>query len=102
MKIKGTLEAISSERDGYGNVNWGLRYIDHKTGKVVEGMISGGESNIYGILHNWNKKDDWDRSILFNISILKRREFGKLTKNWEYAGCTPKDLAKFIKSRLRK
>lgn len=102
MKIEGTLEAISSERDRYGNTYWALRYIDHKTGKVAEGTVSGGQSNIYGILRHWGKRDDWDRSILFNVFTLKKREFKELVENWEYAGCTPEDLAKFIKSRLRK
>lgn len=102
MKYKGTLEAISSERNYYGNTYWALRYIDHKTGKIVEGMVSGGESNIYSILRYWGKKDDWNRSILFNVFTLKKREFKELTKGWEYAGCRSDDLAKFIKNKLRK
>lgn len=95
-----TLEAIYSERDQYGNCYWALRFIDHATGHVVVGLVSGGESNINAIRLYWNKPDGWDNSILFRCTSMKKRAFRQLTADWPYAGCNPEDLAKFIKSQL--
>lgn len=100
MKVTGTLEAIYSKRNSFGNRSWALKYTDHETGKVVCGTVSGGESNIRGILRYWNVPDDWDRSVRFEVRGMAIREFNEMTKNWEYAGCTPEDLAAFIKARL--
>lgn len=99
--IRGTLEAIYSERDTFGNCYWAIRYTDHATGKVAQGTVSGGESNIYGILrHSDDQRDDWDRSILFRCDSMKKREFRRLTGDWAYAGCTPEDLWAFIQKQL--
>lgn len=100
MKYTGTLEAIHSRRDSSGNVYWAFRYTDHDTGKIITGLISGGESNIYSILRHWNVPDDWDRSILYSIREVGKREFKQLTKGWDYAGCRPEDLANYIRDRL--
>lgn len=105
MKIKATLEAIHSAPDIYGNRYWAMIYTDHRTGKVVKGTISGGESNIYGVRLETpaaKKSNNWDGSVLFQVSCLKIREFNRLVKDWPYAGCLPADLWKFIKSGLRK
>ena len=99
--LRATLEALYSERDNSGNCYWALRYTDHATGKVVQGTISGGESNIYAILRVSDPTaDDWDRSILFRCDSMKKRDFRGLTAGWEYAGCTPDDLWKFIQAKL--
>lgn len=100
MKLKGTLYAINSERDRYGNTYWALRYICHETGKIAEGQVSGGESNIYGILRHWTAGDDWDRSIIFNRLELPKREFQRQTRGMAYAGCRPDELANYIRARL--
>jgi len=99
MEFHSVLEAINSRRDIYGNCYWAFRFTDLATGEVVTGKISGGESNINAIRCNWSG-DDWDRGIRFDKTELGIREFDRLTKNWEYAGCSPEDLAAFIKSRL--
>ena len=96
-----TLEAIYSKRDKFGNCYWALRYTDHKTGQEVCGKISGGESNIKGILMHWNNPDGWDRSVSFDVLCLPIRQFNWLTKKWKYAGCSPEDLAVFIRSGLQ-
>ena len=101
MKITGTLEAIYSRRDKNGNCYWAMKYIDHKTGKVVCGTVSGGEGNIRGILRNWNNPDDWDRSVRFDVRDMAIREYEQMTKGWEYAGCRPEDLADFIREKLQ-
>ena len=103
MKITASLEAMYSERDLYGNCYWALRYTDHETGKTVCGTVSGGESNIYGILRESYKatvSNDWDRSIRFSCHAFKKREFKRMTAGWPYAGCSPDDLWKFIKNNL--
>ena len=103
MKITATLEAIYSKRDMYGNCYWALRYCDHATGRYVCGAVSGGESNIYGILRENDTAqgtNDWDRSIRFLCTQLPIREFNRLTDDWPHAGCTPADLWQFIKREL--
>ena len=100
MEITGTLEAIYRKRDSSGNCRWALRYMDHKTGKIVCGCVSGGESNIRGILRHWNNPDDWDRSVGFDVRGMAIREFNRMVKDWEYAGSRPEDLAAFIREKL--
>ncbi len=101
MKLVGTLTAINSRGDNCGNRYWALRYVCHETGKIVEGTVSGGESNIYAILQHWNDPDGWDRSVQFlRQEDLPIREFRRLVKDMSHAGCHPQDLAKFIRARL--
>lgn len=99
MNINYTLEIINSRADQAGNRYWAFRFHDQESGKTVEGKISGGESNIEGIRFHWGLKNDWDRSIQVNRTEMKIREFDRLTKNWEYAGCLPEDMVKFIRAR---
>lgn len=47
-------------------------------------------------------ENDWDRSIMFVKSEMKIREYKRLTKNWEYAGCGSENLAAWIKGKLAK
>lgn len=96
-----TLTAINSNQDRFGNRYWALRFVDHATRKVVEGKISGGESNINAIRRVWNTNlDDWDRSIVWQTQSLPVREFNSLTKDWGYAGCNPEDLVTYIRTKL--
>lgn len=101
MKLIGTLEAISSERDRSGNCYWGVRYVCHETGKIVNGIISGGSSNIYAVLLHWTVKKDYDRSVRYIEHTLSKREFKNLTSTWKYAGCSPEDIATFLKNELK-
>jgi len=103
MGITATLEAIYSKRDRAGNCSWAFRYTDHASGKTVCATISGGESNIYGILRETDeakRTNDWDRSVRFECHALKIRGWNRLTKGWGYAGCVPADLYKYIKAQL--
>ena len=102
MKLTGSLYAINSTRDSSGNEYWALRYVDHETGKVVEGTFSGNESNLYGVLRHWNTPDDWDRSIIFNRLEMPKKQFKGMIADWPYAGCSPQDIAAFIKAELAK
>ncbi len=102
MKYTGRLEAINSKIDKCGNRYWALKFLDFETGREICGKVSGGESNIYGILRHWNAPDDWDRSILFERREMSKKDFNELTKGWGYAGCAPNDLAEYIKNELKK
>lgn len=97
----GMLKAIQSRRDKAGNCYWAFQYIDFESGKTVNGTVSGGESNIYGILRHMGSKDDWDRSILYSVLDLSKGDFKHLTLGWRHAGCRPEDLANFIKRSLK-
>jgi len=96
----GSLEAIYSKMDFAGNCNFALRYTDFATGKVVEGTISGGEANIYGILRHWNTPNDWDRTVEFSSKEMAIRKFNRMVKDWPNLGCTSETLAKAIKENL--
>lgn len=101
MRLTATLTAINSRRDKFGNTYWALRFVDHETGKIVVGTVSGGESNIRSIMRFWNPDlDDWDRSIQFLTQTLPIREFNRLVKGWSYAGCRSEDLVGFIRQQL--
>jgi len=101
MTLTATLTAINSKPDIAGNRYWALRFRDHETGKVVQATVSGGESNIYGILRYWDQEaDDWDRSIQFLTQELPIREFNRMVKEFPHAGCSPEDLAAFIRQAL--
>jgi hypothetical protein len=97
MEIKYTLKAFHTKGDKFGNVYWAFRFHEVSTGKTVTGKISGGESNIYGILRHWDSADDWDRSISFEIEQVKESTINKIK---DYAGCTSLGLAKYIRSKL--
>ncbi len=100
MKLKYTLFAFTD-----GDRRWAFRFVRHRDGKAVCGIISGGESNINAIIRNFDPKlDDWDRSIQFVKIEKTKREFTFLVHDpdWAYAGCCPEDLAEYIRKGLRK
>ena len=97
MKIKATLEAIYSKRDLNGNVYWSFRYLDHETGKQVNGTISGGESDIHAIIYSLGMEAD---EVNYSVTMLPIREFNRLTKTWKYFGCPPDEIARNVKSNL--
>lgn len=102
MQYIATLEAIHSRRDTYGNCYWAFRYTCHETGKTIVGTISGGESNINAIRYGWLGADGWNPHIMARTTELPIREFNRLVKGWEYAGCSPDSLKSFITFRLTK
>jgi len=99
-EIKYILKAVNSKADSSGNRYWAFKFTVCETGQEIKGYISGGESNIYGIKRHWNLVNDWDESIYFKREELKIREFDKLYKKIEYAGCLSEDIAAFIRSRI--
>ncbi len=97
--IKYIVEALYSKMDRNGNCYWAMRVTDTETGKTVEGTVSGGESNIDSASRMMVSMQSNERH--FSTSMLGVREFEQLTKAWEYAGCAPKDLAKWAEAKLR-
>ena len=95
-----TIEILNSRRDSFGNCYFAFRFAEHASGREVCGTVTGGESNIRAIALHWGASGDWDRSILFRETELKIREFNRLTKNWKHAGCSPHELAEFIRREL--
>lgn len=102
MKIKANLEAIHSLPDINGNSYWAFRYTDNETGKIVNGTISGGESNLSAVPFYMNVKHEHDPSVNFSVIPMKIRAFNKLTKDWKYFACRSEDIANKIKEELGK
>jgi len=91
-----TLEAIECVDGRYA-----MRFIDNKTKRYAEGIISGNESNVYAIVRAWNPQlKDWDRSVRCIRLTYPKRHYNNLTKGWAYAGCTTDELIAFIRQKL--
>ena len=98
MKYTGTLEALYSRRDRNGNTYWALRYTCHASGRSVHGTISGGESNIF-CASQYLDAPEYGRTLQ-RTQDFPIREFNRLTKGWEYAGCEPREIAAWIRKKL--
>ena len=101
MDIQFNLVVVNSKQDRIGNCYWAFRFYDYATGKEVCATGGGCESNIKGIQRCWNNGDDWDRTINIVNLELGIKDFNKMTKGWEYAGCLPEEMATFIRTKLR-
>jgi len=100
--IEGHLQILNSKADIYGNRYWAFVYTDNASGNQVKGLISGGESNIDCIRHDWNGKNTgWNRGIVVSREEMKIREFNRHTKKWRYAGCRPEEIRNYIKDSLK-
>jgi hypothetical protein len=97
MRIRAILECVNSVRDLNGNRYWGFNYTDTDTGKQVSGTISGGESNITMITRAL--RHEWE-NVYYVRRELPKREFQRLTKSWNYAGCAPETLADYFQKEL--
>lgn len=95
---KYTLEAINSKADVYGDRYWAFVYSDGE--HTVNATISGGLSNIQSVPYELNGGSYEPRDYYFTHSELPIRQFNKLVKGWNYAGCAPADLAKYIQAHL--
>lgn len=98
-KLRYTLECVNSRADVYGNRYYGFIYTDHESGKQVRAMISGGESNVNSIAYHMSG-EQWVDDHIYTRYELPIREFNRLTKGWEYAGCRGDELAAYIKAKL--
>ena len=96
--IKAILTCYNSKCDLNGNRYWAFSWVATKSGKQANGQVSGGESNISAIVHSMGL--DWSE-VYYTRQELGKREFRALTGAWDYAGCSPDDLAAFIKKQLK-
>lgn len=95
--IKLILTAIHSKRDRNGNTYWAMYARDIATGKVAQGTVSGGESNISGIVRALGL----DRSeVHYSVEEKGIREFNRENKSLVYAGCPSEQIADFIKKEF--
>ena len=90
------LECINSRADMYGNRYWAFVWTDCR-GTSVSATIRGGESNISDVIREMGLDC---KQCLYTREEMPIREFNRLTRDWPYAGCPPKDIANFIKSQI--
>jgi hypothetical protein len=95
--IKAIIESVNSKSDMYGNRYFFMRYTDTKSGKTIEGNISGGESNIRSIIREMGLEYS---DVYFNTIELPIREYNRQSKGLEYAGCRAEEIVKFINTHI--
>jgi hypothetical protein len=100
MEMIGSLTAHYSKRDRNGNCYWALEYTDFKTGRMVCGTVSGGESNIYQVIYKWQGAESFHRGIVWRVQEHGIRDFNRMTKEWAHAGCSGDELQRFIVAGL--
>lgn len=94
------LKIFSSRTDRNGNKYFAFQFTDFATGRVAQGTISGGDSNVDCVRLHTGEPGTWDQSILVSREELPIREYDSLVKDWAYAGCPPEEIAQFIKTAL--
>lgn len=101
--IKSILHIINSRRDFYGNCYWAFTFTDCASGVVVRGTVSSGPSNVEMVKRYYRPRlKDWDRTMAISEEEMPIREFNRRTKGWQYAGCSPEDIAKWIRAEVKK
>jgi hypothetical protein len=98
MKIRAVLTSYNSKRDRFGNCYWAFCWTSTATGRKATGQICGGESNIQNIIRAMGLES---AQIVYTNVEMGVREFERFTKGLPYAGCTPEELALFIKAELK-
>ena len=93
--INYTLDCINSRADMYGNCEFAFTYTDHNTGKEVHATVSGNNAQTIPFYLNGGSHEPHD--YLMTVTVLPIRQFNRLVKGWEYAGCNGSDLAEYIK-----
>jgi hypothetical protein len=97
------LQPYYSKADAGGNVYWAFEMRDAETGLEIHGYISGGESNIDGIIYGFSTPKEFDRTIVrLKEQQVGIREMNKIQKTWPYAGCASDDIRKFIREQFGK
>jgi hypothetical protein len=101
---KYSIYPLFSKGDKFGNCYWLFRALNLENGNMIEGTISGGESNIKSALRFLTVDETWE--AVNNTCIINRseeipiRSFNQLAKSCKYAGCEPKEIAKFILDKI--
>lgn len=95
--IKAVLEVINSATDVNGNRYWAFVFVDTLTGSRVQATTPH-ESNVTGAFRTLGL--DWS-TVYYTRQVLPKREFRRLTKEWEYSGCHPDAIAQYIRDRIK-
>lgn len=100
--IHSTVNIYNSRCDVNGNRYWAFTFTDNRSGVTVSAMADHG-SNVETIARAYNHKTkgDWDRGIAFHSQELPIRQFDRMVKGWNYAGCTGEDLAAWVRKALK-
>ena len=93
--IKAQITIYNSKADKYGNRYWAFTYHDLASEKSVNAKNSGDNAG-----HIYREMGFEVSEVTQQNQELKIREFDRMVKNWPYAGCTPKDLAAWIRKEL--
>ena len=97
IAIWGTLIGFYSRPDTAGNTYWAFRFIDHVTGKRVEGKIGNGvESNLSVSAYKINPKQYEDHAISYITIPMGVREFERYIKDFPHVSSGPEDIAKYV------
>ena len=80
------LTIYSSKRDTYGNTYWAFQ-LTHFDKILSNGTVAG---------NNFNTRELREKGIEYVFQELPVREFDRLTKNWQYAGCKWEDIRQHI------
>jgi hypothetical protein len=82
-----------TKRDRNGNIYWGAQVVNTLTGKVAEGHIDGGESNLTYALH---KK--FGNEYRYVLKEVKMKELS-LNMHNKYLGCGLEDILERIEKQ---
>lgn len=80
------LTIYNSKRDTYGNTCWAFQ-LTHLGQILASGTVAG---------NNFSTRDLHENGIEYVYQELPVREFNRLTKNWQYAGCKWEDIRQHI------
>lgn len=93
MKIKWILHKFYSKRDQAGNCYWAFNLTDTESDKTVSGTISGGESNLDGVIYCLSG-NEWKSNYYSSTQEMPIRQFNRITKDYSYLGCKSAEIAK--------
>lgn len=100
MIIKAILHITNSAADFAGNCHYAFEYTNLANDKTARGRISGGESNIRGAMHHvklCQENYESAHAVQIWVNEIPIRRWNRMTEGWEYAGCTPEEIAAFCK-----
>lgn len=89
------IKFISSRADSFGNTYHAMEVENLITGKELQFTISGdnGASGAYDLFGNWEAVREFADCSDY---VTGYRDFAKTVKGWKHAGCTGKEIAKYI------
>jgi len=90
---------VHSKIDRNGNTYWAMKIHRTRDGRSAIGTISGGEGNGTYALRVWAEAEKCRYS--YSVCEVPIREFGRLTRDWPYLGCTTAEIIAHAKKQMR-